>query len=106
MLDRINEPQHDKTNKMSVCPAKTQISLGIRPVSSQALLSVWRKLWSLAIHWAHSEDWWDWANAQADLSLCWAQTHFAGFVMSWLKYEEKKSEWWLKQQQQNNDKWH
>ena len=26
------EPQHDKTNKMSVRPAKTQISLGIRPV--------------------------------------------------------------------------
>ena len=27
-----NEPRHDKTNKMSVRPAKTQISLGIRPV--------------------------------------------------------------------------
>ena len=27
-----NEPPHDKTNKMSVRPAKTQISLGIRPV--------------------------------------------------------------------------
>ena len=27
-----SEPQHDKTNKMSVRPAKTQISLGIRPV--------------------------------------------------------------------------
>ena len=26
------EPRHDKTNKMSVHPAKTQISLGIRPV--------------------------------------------------------------------------
>ena len=26
------EPPHDKTNKMSVRPAKTQISLGIRPV--------------------------------------------------------------------------
>ena len=26
------EPQHDKTNKMSVRPAKTQISLGIHPV--------------------------------------------------------------------------
>ena len=26
------EPHHDKTNKMSVYPAKTQISLGIRPV--------------------------------------------------------------------------
>ena len=27
-----NEPRHDKTNKMSVRPAKTQIRLGIRPV--------------------------------------------------------------------------
>ena len=27
-----NEPRHDKTNKLSVRPAKTQISLGIRPV--------------------------------------------------------------------------
>ena len=26
------EPRHDKTNKMSVRPVKTQISLGIRPV--------------------------------------------------------------------------
>ena len=25
-------PQHDKTNKMTVRPARTQISLGIRPV--------------------------------------------------------------------------
>ena len=28
----VNEPRHDKTNKVSVRPAKTQISLGIRPV--------------------------------------------------------------------------
>ena len=26
------EPRHDKTNKMSVRPAKTQISLGVCPV--------------------------------------------------------------------------
>ena len=26
------EPRHDKTNKVTVRPAKTQISLGIRPV--------------------------------------------------------------------------
>ena len=26
------EPRHDKTNKLSERPAKTQISLGIRPV--------------------------------------------------------------------------
>ena len=32
------EPRHDKTNEMSVCPAKTQISLGIRPVWSESSL--------------------------------------------------------------------
>ena len=28
----------------------------------------------------------DWVDAQADLSLCWAHTHFVGFVVSWLKF--------------------
>ena len=32
------EPRHDKTNKMSVRPAKTQISLGIRPAWSESSL--------------------------------------------------------------------
>ena len=31
-FSRIHEPRHDKINKMSVRPAKTLISLGIRPV--------------------------------------------------------------------------
>ena len=35
-------------------------------------LSAQRRLWS------------DWANAQADLSICWAHRHFVGFVMRWL----------------------
>ena len=39
------EPRHDTTNKMSV-----------RPVWSESSLSAWRKLGSLATHWAHSED--------------------------------------------------
>ena len=42
-----------KTNKMSVRSAKTQISLGIRPVWS---LSAWRNLGSLVTHWTHGED--------------------------------------------------
>ena len=50
------EPRHDKTNKMSVRPAKTQISLGIRPAWSKPSLSARRKLGSLANHWAHSKD--------------------------------------------------
>ena len=33
-----HEPRHDKTNKVTVRPAKTQISLGIRPVWSESSL--------------------------------------------------------------------
>ena len=50
------EPQHDKTNKMTVRAAQTHVSLGIRPVWSESSLSAWRKLESLVTHWAHSED--------------------------------------------------
>ena len=73
------EPPHDNTNKMSVRPANTQISLGIRPVWSESSLFAWRKLGSLATHWAHSEDWSDRANTQADLSLRWAHMPFVWF---------------------------
>ena len=45
-----------KPTKWHVRPAKTQFSLGIRPVWSESPLSAWRKLGSLATHWAHSED--------------------------------------------------
>ena len=41
-----------KPAKWQVQPAKTQISLGW----SQSSLSAWRKLGSLATHWAHSEN--------------------------------------------------
>ena len=43
------EPRHDKTTaaKRSVRPAKTQISLGIRPVWSKSALSAWSKIGSL-----------------------------------------------------------
>ena len=50
------ESWHDKTSNVVVCPAKTQISLGIRPVWSESSLCAWGNLGSLATHWAHSED--------------------------------------------------
>ena len=50
------EPRHDKTSKVALRRAKTQISLGIRPVWSKSSLSAWRKLGCWATHWAHSED--------------------------------------------------
>ena len=47
---KLSEPQHDKTNKMAVRPAKTQISLGIRPVWSESSRSAWRTIGSLATY--------------------------------------------------------
>ena len=41
---------------MWLCAQRRQISLGISPVWSESSLSTWRKLGSLATHWAHSED--------------------------------------------------
>ena len=68
-----------KPTKWHVRPAKTQISLCIRPVWSESSLSAWRELGCSATHWAHSEDWSDWADAQADLSLRWAHMPFCWF---------------------------
>ena len=36
----------------------------------------------------------DWADAQADLSLRWAQSHFVGFDMGRLNYNCSTDEWW------------
>ena len=51
----LYEPRYYKINKMGIPPAKTQISLGIRPVWSECSLSAWRKLGSLATHWAQAK---------------------------------------------------
>ena len=48
----IYELHHDKTSNVAVRPAKVQIS----PVWSESSLSAWRKLASLATHWADSEN--------------------------------------------------
>ena len=44
------EPWHEKNNKVSVHPAKAQISLDIRPVWAESSLSAWRNFGSLATH--------------------------------------------------------
>ena len=95
------EPRHDKTNKMSVCPAKTQIRLVwsvfvVRMKKAWVLsypLSAQRRLWS------------DWADAQADLSLgaqslCWF-SHVAAqlwnsiiFLIGIVIYEPRHAKPW------------
>ena len=42
--------------KWHVRPAKTQVSLGIRPVWSESSLSAWKKLGSLATRWVLGDD--------------------------------------------------
>ena len=70
-------------------PAKTQISLGIRPVWSESSLSAWRNLGSLVTHWAHIEDSdqtgrmtrliWVFAGRTVTL-FCRAAAHFNNYV--------------------------
>ena len=56
-----------------------------QPVWSEASLSTWG-------NWAHSEDWSDWANAQADLSLRWAHMSFCWFCLLRLNWYYNRSE--------------
>ena len=67
----IFESWHDKTNKMSVRPAKTQISLGIHPVWSVFIVCM-KKAWVFSYPLSTQHRLWsDWADAQADLTLRW-----------------------------------
>ena len=82
-MENMVEPRHDKTNTLSVRPAKTQISLGIRPVwSESSLCAQWVAKDPSFLHADSENSWSDWADAHADLSLRLAHSHFAGFVMS------------------------
>ena len=64
---------------MTVCPANTQISRGIRPVwSESSLCTQWVAKDPSFLH-ADSEDWSDWVDAQADLSLRKAHMPFYWF---------------------------
>ena len=62
-----------KPTKWHVCPAKTQISLGICPVWSES---------SLCTQWVAKDPRFlhaDWVDAQADLGLRWAHMPFCWF---------------------------
>ena len=69
----LNEPPQNQTKptKWHVRPAKNQIILGIRPVWSESSLSAQWVAKDPSFLQADSEDWSDWADAQADLSLRW-----------------------------------
>ena len=69
------------TKQNDVRGAKTQDSLGILTVwSESSLCAVWVAN-DLNFHQSDSEDWQDWANAQADLSLGFAHRSFCCLLL-------------------------
>ena len=70
----ILEPPHDKTNKMTVRPAKTQIRLGIRPVWSESSLCAQWVAKDPSFFHADSED-----SDQTGWSLRWTHMSFCWF---------------------------
>ena len=87
--------EHDSGNKLAATWQNQQSECASSEDSDQAghppsLIRVFAVRMKIA--WVHSYPlsaqrrlWSDWADAQADLSLRWAHTHFVGFVMSRLK---------------------
>ena len=75
-----------KPTKWPLRPAKTQISLCIRPFRSESSLSAWTNIGSSATHWAHYED-----SGQTG-RMIWVfaghKGHSVGFAMRWLTFRK------------------
>ena len=73
-------------NQQSECaPSEDSDQPGHPPSLIRVFAVRMKKAWVLSYPLsAQQRRWSDWADAQADLSLRWAHTHFVGFVMSWL----------------------
>ena len=81
------EPPHDKTNKMTCTPSEDSDQPGHPPSLIRVFAVRMKKAWVLSyLLSAQGRLWSDWADAQANLSLCWAHSHFVGFVMRQLMW--------------------
>ena len=74
-----------QNQKNGMCAQQRLRSAWASAQSDQSLLSVWRKLRSLATHWAHSENS-DQTEWMPRLICVFARRtcHFVGFVVKWL----------------------
>ena len=79
------EPWHIKTNKMPVCPGKSWVFA----VKTWVLAVCMKRAWVLSYPLSTQQRLW--SDAQTDLSLRWAQSHFVSFVMSRLIYCQIKA---------------
>ena len=83
-------------NQQSDCaPSKDSDQPGHLPSLIRDFAVRMKKAWVLSYPFsAQRRLWSDWADAQADLSLHWAHTHFVGFVVLWLKCIKKMQKDW------------
>ena len=80
---KVHEPPHNKTNKMTVHPAKTQISLGICPVWSESSLCTQRSQ-AFFMQTTKTDQTGQTSRLIWVFAVC--TCHFVGFVMLWLKW--------------------
>ena len=77
---KSNDPQQDKTNKITCVPSKDSEQPGHSPSLIRVFTVHMKKAWVLSYSLsAQLRLWSDWADAQADLSLCWAHMSFCWF---------------------------
>ena len=85
--DMKKKKKKKNTPKMSVCPAKTQISLGIRPIWSESSLCAQWVCRNPSFLQADSEDSDQTGRMPRRIWVIAGRTcHFVGFVMSWLMF--------------------
>ena len=101
---RINEPPPDKTNKMTVRPAQTRISLGTHPVWSESLLCAQWVAKDPSFLQADSEDSYQTGQMPRLIWVFAERSHFVGFVTRWLKCLYG-SQWKCKYYMKNNPEW-
>ena len=81
----LYEPPHNKTNKMACAPSEDSAQPGHLPSLIRVFAVRMKKAWVISYpSSAQRRLWSDWADAQADLSLGWPDSHFVCFVMRWL----------------------
>ena len=75
-------------NQLCGCvPSQDSHQPGHQPSLIRVFAVCMKKAWVLSYPMsAQRRLWSDWADAQADLSLCCAHIHFVGFVMRWLTF--------------------
>ena len=84
----IYEPAHDKTNKIACAPSKVRSAWASAQSDQSSLCAHWIAKDPSFLH-AESEDWLDWADAQADLSLGWVHMPFCWFCHALAHVREK-----------------